>query len=462
MKAITTLIIILLCTLPRLGWTIDTLYLSTYVDMVLLNHPLIEKANLNDEIQAAYALKGRGALDPKIKSDYLTKDFKDTDYFNIWDTKATIPTKLPVDFAVGYERNNGDFLNAENNVPGRGLIYGTINLSVLRGLLFDQTRFDIQNAELNGVKSQIDREIMVREILFQAISTYLLWSQSYYHIELQSNFLDLINERHINIVELYINGDKPAIDTLESRLNINSAEKLLLDAQGTFIKTSQQLNLFLWDEEGNPLELNDEIYPESLPDLTRDLYEMALMADPIFDEDPLIRKVDNSIDMLNLENRLQKEQFKPQLDLKYNTLLNLADRGSAASFSLNDYKYGVTFMMPILNRKTKGEVRLNEAIIDQNNLDRTHYLATLETKYDALLDIYEVQSDQLITIEEKIQNSTLLYEAEVLKFGIGESSIFLLNQRERKILEANIDLISTTWKLGNLINELYYLKLGQE
>jgi outer membrane protein TolC len=185
------------------------------------------------------------------------------------------------------------------------------------------------------------------------------------------------------------------------------------------------------------------------------------MADPIFDQDPLIRKVDNSIDMLNLENRLQREQFKPQLDLKYNTLLNLADRGSDPSFSLNDYKYGVTFMMPILNRKTKGEVRLNEAMIDQNNLDRRHYLATLETKYNALLDVYEVQSEQLITIEEKIQNSTLLYEAEVLKFGIGESSIFLLNQRERKILEANIDLISTTWKLGNLINELYYLKLGQ-
>jgi len=461
MKAISTTIIIILCTLPQLGWSIDTLYLNTYVDMVMLNHPLIQKANLNDEIQEAYALKGRGVLDPKIKSDYYTKDFKDTDYFNIWDTKATIPTKLPVDFAVGYERNNGDFLGAENTVPDRGLIYGTINLSILRGLLFDQTRFDIQNAELNGVKSQIDRDIMVREILFQAINTYLNWSQSYYHIELQTNFLELINERHLNIVELYINGDKPAIDTLESRLNINSAEKLLLDAKGTFIKTSQQLNLFLWDDEGNPLAINNDIYPESLQDLTIDLYEIALMADPIFDQDPLIRKVDNSIDMLNLENRLQREQFKPQLDLKYNTLLNLADRGSDPSFSLNDYKYGVTFMMPILNRKTKGEVRLNEAMIDQNNLDRRHYLATLETKYNALLDVYEVQSEQLITIEEKIQNSTLLYEAEVLKFGIGESSIFLLNQRERKILEANIDLISTTWKLGNLINELYYLKLGQ-
>ena len=185
------------------------------------------------------------------------------------------------------------------------------------------------------------------------------------------------------------------------------------------------------------------------------------MADPVFDQDPLIRKVDNSIDMLNLENRLQREQFKPQLDLKYNTLVNLEDRGSDPSFSLNDYKYGIAFVLPILNRKTRGEVRLNEAIIDQNNLERTHYLATLETKYDALLDVYQVQSDQLFTIEEKIRNSTSLYEAEVLKFGIGESSIFLLNMRERKILEANIDLISSTWKLGNLINELYYLKLGQ-
>ena len=439
----------------------DTLSLSRYVDIVMKYHPLVQKANLNTEIQEAYVLKGKGVLDPKIKSDYLTKDYSDKDYYNIWDTKVTMPTKLPVDFAVGYERNNGLFLNPDSTLPDNGLVYGTINLSVLRGLLFDQQRFEIQNTELSGIKSQIEREILVREVLFQAVDSYLEWAQAHYEMDLLENFLDLVNQRHVNVVQLYINGDKPAIDTLESRLNINSAEKLLLDATGNLVKTIQKVNLFLWDENGNPLVLNGGIFPEGLTQLTQDLYQIAVMADPAFDNDPLIKKIENNINVLELENRLEREQFKPQLDLKYNTLLNLGDVDNDIQFSPNDYKYGIAFSMPILNRKTRGQIRLNEAIIKQNELDQTHYLATLETKYDALLDRYEIQTQQLATIEEKIDNSNLLYEAELLKFDIGESSIFLINTRERKLLEANIELIKNTGKLGYLINELYYLKLGQ-
>lgn len=439
----------------------DTLSLTRYIDIVMTYHPLIQKANINNDIQEAYALKGKGVLDPKIKSDFLTKDFDDKDYFAVWDTKVTVPTTLPVDFAVGYERNNGQFLNPDDNVPDNGLIYGTINLSVIRGLLFDQQRFEIQNAELSGTKSQIEREIQIREVLFQAIDTYIGWTQAHYEMDLLENFLDLVSQRHVNIVQLYLNGDKPAIDTVESRLNINSAEKILLDANATLVKTTQMVNLFLWDADGSPLVLNDGIYPEDLSQLTQDLYKIALLTDPTFDTDPLIRKLQNNIRVLELENRLEREQFKPQLDLKYNTLVNLGDVNTDVQYSLNDYKYGIAFSMPILNRKTRGQVKLNEAIIHQNELDQTNYLVTLKTKYDALIDRYDIQSRQLSIIQEKINNSNLLYEAELLKFGIGESSIFLINSRERKLLEANIELIKTTGKLGYLINELYYIKLGQ-
>ena len=454
--------VLLYLTVNLSGQASDTLSLSRYLDRVMTYHPLIQKANLNKEIQEAYVLKGKGALDPKIQSDYLSKDFDSKDYFNIWDSKVTIPTKLPIDFAVGYERNNGLFLNPDSTVPENGLVYGTLNVSVLRGLLFDQQRFEIQNAELNGIKSQIEREALIREVLYQAILSYLEWTQAYYENNILNDFLNLVTERHLNVVQLYTNGDKPAIDTIESRLNINTAEKLRLDATDNLIKASQKVNLFLWDQSGNPLMLKQKVYPEDMKQLTQELYKIALITDPNFESDPLIRKFENTISLLELENRLEREQFKPQLDLKYNTLLNLGDTNTDVQFSLNDYKYGVAFSMPILNRKTRGQIRLNEAIIRQNELDQVNYLATLQTKYDALLDRYQIQSDLLLTISEKIENSTLLYEAELLKFNIGESSVFLINSRERKLLEANIELIRTTGKLGHLINELYYLKLGQE
>lgn len=69
-----------------------------------------------------------------------------------------------------------------------------------------------------------------------------------------------------------------------------------------------------------------------------------------------------------------------------------------------------------------------------------------------------MQQDVLDIVNQKIINSERLYEAEKLKFELGESSIFLLNQRERKLLEARTEQIKSFWSIGKLLNDLYYLK----
>ena len=439
----------------------DTLYLQQFLEVVIENHPLIQKANINDDIAAAQILKGKGALDPKIYSDYGTKDFEDKDYYSIWQSEAKIPTRLPVDFSVGYERNDGLFLNNENIVPSNGLVYGTINVTLLRGLLFDEQRYNLKSFELKALKSQLDKEILTREIIYQAINSYLEWAVKSNDLKINQNYLDLITERHQNVVQLFVNGDSPAIDTIESRLNINSAEKLLLESRSNLVKSVQNLSLFIWNENEQALELNTGILPVKLPTLVRDLKELATIINPNFIADPLIAKIDNEIQSIELDSRLEKENLKPTLDLKYNTILNLGKNEFEPSFTFNDYKYGVAFQYPILNRKSKGQLRLNTAIATQNALDKVHYIGQLNNKFLALISREEIQEELLQVSNEKLNNSQLLYEAERLKFDLGESSVFLLNSRERKLLEAQSGLIKSYKSLGKIFSELYYLRLGQ-
>ena len=455
------LILISYFTLSIDAYANDTLNLQAYLEVIMDNHPLVKKAELNDELTAAYALKGRGALDPKLSSDYNTKYFSDTDYYTVWQSEAKIPTSLPIDFAIGYERNNGVFLNNENGVPTNGLVYGTINLSVLRGLLFDEQRYTIQQAELSGIKSQIEKDIVLREILYQAISAYINWTKAQNDFNINENYLQLVIERHLNVVQLFESGDIPAIDTIESRLNLNSAEKLLLLSKDKQIKATQKISLFIWNEDGYPLALNAAISPMNIELLIQELLELTLSNNPVLENDPLIRKLENEISSLELINRLEKENLKPQLDLKYNTILNLGKDEFEPSFTFNDYKYGVSFLYPLLNRKTKSELRLNDALIQQNAYDRTQYLGTLNSKYESYLSRRDIQSELLVISQEKVANSRSLYEAEQLKFSLGESSIFLLNSRERKLLESRIELIKNYEALGNILNDLYYIKLGQ-
>lgn len=439
----------------------DTLYLEKYLDLVIENHPLIQKADINNDIAVAEILKGKGALDPKIYSDFDRKQFDDIDYFTVWNSEAKIPTTLPVDFSLGYERNDGVFLNSENSVPQHGLVYGTINVSLLRGFLFDKQRFNIQSAELKGLKSQLEREIIIREIIFQAINTYLDWASVDRSVTLSREFLNLINERHQNVIQLFLNGDSPAVDTIESRLNLNSVEKILLESRSKLVKANQNLSLFIWNANGQPLELNSGIKPMTLNQLIIELREMSMLVSPNFNVDPLVAKIDNDTRLIELDTKLERENLKPQLDLKYNTILNLGKDEFDPSFTFNDYKYGVSFQYPILNRKSKGQLRINESLSQQNELDKIEYLGRLNNKYLGLLSLEVIQDDILVVAIEKLGNSQLLYEAELLKFDLGESSVFLLNSRERKLLEAQTELIKSYYSLGMVFSELYYLKMGQ-
>ena len=439
----------------------DTLSLETYLDVVLDNHPLIQRAHLFDDITEAYELKGKGALDPKLSSNYDRKDFNNTDYFTIWQSEAKIPTVLPVDLAVGYERNDGVFLSDQNSVPKHGLVYGTINLSVLRGLLFDDQRYNMRLSEVNGIKSQIEKEIVIREIIYQAINAYLDWAKAQNEFNINQNYLQLVRDRHQNVLELFENGANPAMDTIESRLNINSANKIYISSNDKLIKSTQKVSLFVWDLEGNPLQLNAEVKPDEFRYVISKLREMSLLINPEFVNDPLIMKIDIENESIQLANRLERENLKPQLDLKYNFIVDMGKDNLAPSFSPNDYKYGVGFQYPILNRKSRGEIKLNESIMQQNEFDKLQYLGTLNNKFEGLVSRVDLQDEMLSVVQEKIDNSQLLYEAEQLKFSLGESSVFLLNQRERKLLEARTELVKNYTSLGVILNELYYLKLGQ-
>lgn len=439
----------------------DTLTLESYLDIISDHYPLIKKADLYDEFAAAYRTKGAGTFDPKIISSWQSKDFSDIDYFNIWQTELKVPTRLPVDLSLGYENNDGEFLNAENNVPQSGLLYGTLNISVLRGLMYDEQRYNLQAAELYGIKSQVERDMLTREILYEAVNAYIDWAAAQEKYNTLERFLSAVQDRHINVVQLYINGDKPAIDTIESRVSLNTAMKNELVSYNELLMKRQKIAVFLWDENGQPLVLQDQIVPILLSATVDQINELASIDELIIERDPLLRKLENEQDLLSIKNRLERENLKPQLDLKYNTIVNLGKESFDPSFSLNDYKYGVTVEVPIRNRKTRGAIALNDVLIKQNTYDQSQYKQKLFTQYDALLLSRSVQVDVIDVVNEKITFSESLYEAETLKFELGESSVFMLNQRERKLLESRMDQIKSYLQYGKTVSELYYLRLGQ-
>jgi len=70
----------------------STLTYQEYIGYVKKHHPVMKQANLTLSKGEANLLKSRGGFDPKIEIDYNTKEFKDTEYYNLLNATFKIPT----------------------------------------------------------------------------------------------------------------------------------------------------------------------------------------------------------------------------------------------------------------------------------------------------------------------------------------------------------------------------------
>jgi outer membrane protein TolC len=68
-----------------------------------------------------------------------------------------------------------------------------------------------------------------------------------------------------------------------------------------------------------------------------------------------------------------------------------------------------------------------------------------------------ILAQQLLNAELSVSYGKLLLEAERLKFDNGESSIFMLNTRENKLLESELKLAEYKLKFIKIVLNIIYL-----
>jgi outer membrane protein TolC len=427
--------------------------------IVLANHPIAKAADLLDVRSKAVRLNAVAQFDPKVMSDIERKYFKDTEYFTRWNSELKVQTPFAAEFSVGYENNDGAFLNNEFTVPSNGLAYATIKLPLLSGLMFDDNRFNLREARLIAERNELDRQIMINELIYQASTSYTKWLYTYLDVQNYEQAVVITRQRLDNSIALFENGDIPAIDTLESTINYNSMRFGLIKSNNKLIKAKQMLDLFIWDAEMNPMTSSENLLPDQI-DVDGVLDWLETEEDRLLRQDvlnlPPLALYDNKRSNLELKRRLIKEDLKPQLDLKYNTLLTVGP-DNPISFNANDYKFGVNFSYPFFTRKTRAKLQINE--VEQMEVDLAFKAKRLETdlKINNAIRQCDLLAEQIDLVQQNIAMNGVLLDAEREKFQIGESSIFLLNQRELKLLKARLDLNATEIDLLKQYFELRYL-----
>lgn len=412
---------------------------AEFLNQVFLYHPVAQQANLLEEIAFAKLLKAKGAFDPKLEMDYQQKNFDDKNYFQLLQGTVKVPTWIGADVKLAYNWNSGVYLNPENNVPTRGLITAGIDLPILQGLIFDKRRADLQTAKNYKEMGSLEKQQALNQLVFDALEAYWLWYEAYQNNLIAKEGLTLAENTFELVKGTYALGDKAAIDTIESLIQVQNRQVELGTATLNFMNAKLWLSSFLWMENFVPAQITDTAIPENYyvdrASIDSTLQLVKGFEDSLSLRHPKIEWYAFNVQNYEIEKRLKKEMLKPQLNLGYNFLNEVFQDNLFDQFNIANYKWNVNFSMPLFLRKERADLKMVKAKQESANLQYNNLQLQQRNKIEMISNKIGIYLEQLRVNDANILNNRTLVDAEKKKFTIGESSLFLVNYREIALLK---------------------------
>ncbi|SEM00828.1 Outer membrane protein TolC [Aquimarina amphilecti] len=416
-----------------------TLNFREYLGFVKKHHPVAKQAELNISVGEANLLKSRGGFDPKIEVDYDRKKFKGSEYYDLLNATFKVPTWYGIELKANFEQNEGIFLNPERTVPDEGLYSAGISVPIAQGLLINDRMAALKKAKLFREQTKVDRDILVNTILYNASLAYFNWLEAYNEKEIYQSFLINARTRFDGVKKSALAGDKAIIDTVEAQITVQNRLLSLEQAKVKFMKSSLELSNYLWIGNSIPVELQPNVIPDNEVDVVIDetlQIQQALFTEVDLVNHPKLRSLNYKIEGLEVDRKLKANKLLPKINLEYNFLTPSPE--VANSFNTADYKGGVAFQFPLFLRKERGAVKLAKYKIQDSQYELASVQLQIENKVNAInneLDSFKVQNKLIADI---VSDYTTLLRAEERKFSFGESSLFLINSRESKLIDAQL------------------------
>jgi len=452
--------IFLLISIIGIGQNDRVITFDQYIDIVRENHPVMYQSSLLSDRARSTKRMARGGFDPKLESSWNHKSFDDKNYYSLANGAIKVPTWYGVDLKAGYERNSGQFLNESDVVPSRGLWNAGISVPLGKGLVIDQRRAELKKADIYTSVTEQERLLMENELLYNAAIAYLDWQITIAFRDIALEGQELATIRFEGTRQSYINGDKPAIDTLESFISLQTRTLDFQKATQSVENATIALNNFLWIEGAVPLEIDENAIPErtDVEFLEPETSRITVMQDQWLAQHPELRLYQYKLDEIEIDQRLAKEEIKPDIRIEYNPLLAVANNSLFDQFNPSDYKLGTRVSYPILQRKQRGKIQLNKIKIQDTEYQRSLKTQELNVKLSTYNNNIAQTQTQFVLLEETVDNYESMLQAENRRLQVGESSIFLVNSRESKYLESRYKLVGSLEKI--IFNRLTYLLLA--
>lgn len=423
----------------------SVLVFETFLTQVVNFHPIAQQAKtLSAEAKAELRLT-KGMLDPSLVSNYYRKRFDGKNYYTLWDNALKIPTWYGVDFKAGYEVNNGIYVNEENQTPTNGLSYLGVSVPIGQGLIIDERRNAIKQAKILQNIAEAEKVKVINKLLLQASKDFWNWSLAYQKRDFIQQGYVLAQQRFLAVKERVVNGDLPAIDSIEAKIAVQERWSALELSKVDLNNTRLILSNHLWLENNVPAELDTTIAPQQLPEK-----EIIISPDSLLnllnfarENHPEIQKLNYKLNQLKIEQRYAADKLKPKFNVNYNLLQSdfyINSQSINSTYMQNNYKLGVYFNYPLLLRQERGKLQMVKIKNNQTNFELQFTNREIENNIKSVYNDLFLLNNLVELQAQIISNNQALRNGEQTKFNNGESSFFLINTRETNLINAMVKL----------------------
>lgn len=437
--------------------------LNDLEEIVFRNHPIVKQAALLSEAAKANVLQSSGYFDPAIKASFGRKLFGNTEYYNNWNSELKVPLYVAgADLKVGYDRSVGTYTNPETRTPLSGLTGVGLTIPLGQGLLIDERRSTLQQAKAMVNYAEAEKVKQINSVWYTAAKDYWAWYYAYREYLLLKEGVALAEKRFEAVRRQTLIGDKPPIDSVEASITVQERQIQLAKSTIALQNSALILSNHLWNAEGKPLELPPNAIPQPVSNNIT-LPDNALLENLLGQADqqhPELLKLRAKNAQLDIDRRYRQEMLKPKINVSGSLLSTRRDFNSYVpdyyDFNWSNYKVGIEFAFPLFLRKERGKLREVKIKQQQLNYDLQQYGREISNNIRSAYNDLNAYRSQLVVQVQSINNQQTLLTGELQKFELGESTLFLINSRESKLIDMKIKRESMVAGYQKTLAELYY------
>ncbi len=423
-----------------------------FIDIILANHPVAEQARLVADQARSDLRTAWGAFDPTVTASWDQKRLGGTDYFNYFDAELKIPLPIGADVTLAFDRTMGRFINPDRRTSANGTFQAGVSIPLGQRIVTDERRNALQQARAARDAGEADRTAIVNKLLFSAAKDYGSWYESWRRRVIAQEGEALAEFRLQGVRRRVAIGESAPIDTVEALLELQRREVTRFEAEAAFYFSSLDVTAYLWDNAGRPAPLPLDAKPVLLgiEQLGIDSTSLEALLDLATRRNPDLLKIQARVKQAEAQRLFTGQALLPMAEAK---LAGLSATESDQAFfdgeRLDDnYKAGLSIKSPLLFLKESGRFASAGQRLEFQRLERDRLRR--EVEFDARAAIFDLFNLERLRQRQvaNVRNATLLRDAEQVRFENGESTLLIVNIRERLVLDEAVKLAAVEAKVA--------------